>query len=276
MAHKLLRAHRPAETPAGHGVGLGEAVHDNGALLHAVDLREADMAVGTVGQAVVDLVGEHHDVGLADDVRDRLKLVAVHDRAGRVVRIGKDEQLGARRDGGAQRLGRQLELVLDARRQRHGNAACHLRERRVADKARLGDEHLLAGIDEGADGVVDRLGAADGDEDLLVCVVAQLVLAARERGDLAAQLGKTPVGGIEGLTLLKRLDAGAPDLPRGLEIRFADAERDCVGHFGCHFEKTADARRFDYFDAVRKHLIVVYHDIMTSLLSFSEGLYSTP
>ena len=98
MAHKLLRAHRPAETPAGHGVGLGEAVHDDGALLHAVDLCEADMAVGTVGQAVVDLIGEHHDVGLADDVRDRLKLVAVHDRAGRVVRIGQHKHLRFGRD----------------------------------------------------------------------------------------------------------------------------------------------------------------------------------
>ena len=148
------------------------------------------MAVGTVGQAVVDFVGEHHDVGLADDVRNGLKLVAVHDGAGRIVRIGENEQLGARRDGGAERLGGQLEAVLDAGRERHGNAAGHLGERRVADEARLGNEHLFAGIDEGADGVVDGLRAADGDENFLVRVVAQLVLAAREGRNLAAQLGK--------------------------------------------------------------------------------------
>lgn len=234
------------------------------------------MAVGTVGQAVVDLVGEHHDVGLADDVRNGLKLVAVHDGAGRVVRIGQNEQLGARRDGGAERLGGQLEAVLDAGRKRHGNAAGHLRERRVADKARLGNEHLLAGIDEGADGVVDCLGAADRDENFLVRVVAQLVLAAREGRNLAAQLGKTPVRGVERLPFFEGLDARAADLPWGLKVRLADAERNRVRHFCRHFEKAADARRLGDFYAVGEHLLVVYHDIMTSLLSFSEGSYSTP
>ena len=43
-----------------------------------------------------------------------------------------------------------------------------------------------------------------------------------------------------------------------------------------HFEKAADARRLGDFYAVGEHLLVVYHDIMTSLLSFSEGSYSTP
>ena len=136
----------------------------------------------------------------------------------------------------------------------------------------------IATLMEDAHGSSENFGldATEGQPYVVMVVGVNGAGKTTTIGKLAAQLGKTPVGGIEGLTLLKRLDAGAPDLPRGLEIRFADAERDRVGHFGCHFEKTADARRFDYFDAVRKHLIVVYHDIMTSLLSFSEGLYSTP
>ena len=69
VAHELLGAHRPAETPAGHGVGLGEAVHHDGALLHARQLGEADVRRLAVGQAAVDLVRQHDDVGLADAPR---------------------------------------------------------------------------------------------------------------------------------------------------------------------------------------------------------------
>ena len=158
-------------------------------------------------------------------------------------------------------------------------------EERVARDKYMGTSELQSILREEVTALMEEshgsekhfgLDAKEGEPYVVMVVGVNGAGKTTTIGKLAAQLGKAPVGGIEGLTLLKRLDAGAPDLPRGLEIRFADAERDRVGHFGCHFEKTADARRFDYFDAVRKHLLVVYHDIMTSLLSFSEGSYSTP
>ena len=224
MAHQLLRTHCPAETPAGHRIGLGETVHNNGALFHAVQLRKADVAIRTVGQAVVNLIGQHNDIRVLDDRCNRLQLIARHDRAGRVVRVRQDEQLGARRNSGAQTVRRQLELVLRAGRQRHRNTARHLRQRLVAYKARLRNQHLVPHIDNRTDGVVDRLGAADRHKDLLVRIVAQAVLAAHERGNLIAQLGKTPVGGVEGLSFFQRLNAGAANLPRRFKIRLAHTE----------------------------------------------------
>ena len=41
-------------------------------------------------------------------------------------------------------------------------------------------------------------------------------------------------------------------------------------------EKAADAGGLYDLDTVGEQLLVIYHAIMTSLLSFSEGLYSTP
>ena len=224
VAHQLLGAHCPAETPAGHRVGLGEAVHHDGALLHAGQFGKADVRVLAIGQAAIDLVRQHNDIGLADDGCDRLQLVPRHDRAGRVVGVGQDEQLGARRDRGTQRLGGELELVLHPGGQRDGDAARHLGQRGVAHKAWLRDEHLVARVDQHADGVVDRLRTADRDQDLLVRIIAQLVFAAHECGNLAAQLGKAPVGRVKSLSLFKGLDARAADLPRGLKVGLSHAE----------------------------------------------------
>ena len=41
---------------------------NNGALLHAVQLRKADVAVRAVGQAVVNLIRQHDDVRILDAV----------------------------------------------------------------------------------------------------------------------------------------------------------------------------------------------------------------
>ena len=229
-----------------------------------------------VGQAAIDLVRQDDDVGVAQDRGDGLQFVPRHDRAGRIVRIGQDEQLGARGDGRAQRIRGELELVLHAGGQRDGHAARHLGQRGIADKAGLGDEHFLARVDQRADGVVDCLRAADRDQDLLFRIIAELIFAARQRGDLAAQLGQTPVGGIEGLAFFQRLDARAADLPWGFKVGLADAERDRLGHGGNHIEELADARGFDLLDAVGEQLFIIYHAIVTSLLSWSEGSNSTP
>ena len=234
------------------------------------------MRVLAVGQAAIDLVRQYHNVGVAQDCGDCFQFISRHDRAGRVVGVGQNEQLGARRDGRAQRICGQLELILHARRQRNGHAARHLGQRRIADKARFGDQYFFAGIDQRADGVVDCFRAADRDQDFLVGIIAELIFAPCQRRDLAAQLGKTPVGSVEGLAFFQRLNARAANLPWGFKVRLAYAERDCVRHGRNHIEELADAGGFDLLDAVGEQLFVIYHAIMTSLLSLSEGSNSTP
>ena len=170
----------------------------------------------------------------------------------------------------------EFELVLHPGGQGDRDAARHLGQRGIAHKAGLGDEHFLARVDQRADGVVDRLRTADRDQDLFIRIIAQLILAAGQSGDLAAQLSQAPVGGIKGLAFLQRLDACAADLPGGFKVGLTDTKRDRLGHGGNHIKEFADARGFDLLDAVGEQLFIIYHAIVTSLLSCSEGSNSTP
>ena len=76
------------------------------------------------------------------------------------MRAERDEQLSARRNSGAQTVRRQLELVLRAGRQRHRNTTRHLRQRLVAYKTRLRNQHLIAHVDNRTDGEHHRADPA--------------------------------------------------------------------------------------------------------------------
>ena len=81
----------PAHPPAGHGVGLGHAVHDDarvGQLGH--ERRHRGELVVAVGEVLVDLVGDHPDAVLDRPPADGLDLVGRVDGAARVV--GRHEQ----------------------------------------------------------------------------------------------------------------------------------------------------------------------------------------
>ena len=51
-----------AHAPAGHGMALGEAVDQHGAVVQLRQIRRGDVAL-PIGEFRVDLIGEDHDVG---------------------------------------------------------------------------------------------------------------------------------------------------------------------------------------------------------------------
>ena len=59
-------------------------------------------------------------------------------------------------------------------------------------------------------------------------VVRESVLAFHEARYLLAELDESRVGGIEGASLVQRVDALFTDMPWSVEIRLSDAERDDV------------------------------------------------
>ena len=168
---KRCRTGGVAEPPAGHGVGLGEAVDHNRALRHAGQRRNRNVAVQAVGQLGVNFVGQHQHIRLAQDGGDLLHLGGTHDCARGVVGIREDQQLRPGRDGRAQLVGGQAELILGAGGNMHGHAAGQLGDRLIADKARLRDDDLIPGLDHRTDGQVDGLAAADGDQDVILFIV---------------------------------------------------------------------------------------------------------
>lgn len=109
---------------------------------------------------------------------------------------------------------------------------------RVGDEAGLMDDDLIAWVEEGAQGEIESLTDADGDEDFLFGVVAQLKVFGQEIGDSPAQFEQAEVGRVTGPSALQCIDRGLSSAPRSGEVRFTDPERDDVGDALDEFEKS--------------------------------------
>ena len=83
----------------------------------------------------------------------------------------EDEQLRFRRDGRTQLIRRQAELILGPGGDMHRHAAGQLGDGLIADKAGFGDDDLVPGLHERADGKVDGLAAAHRDEDVFFLIM---------------------------------------------------------------------------------------------------------
>ena len=233
-----------AEAPAGHGIRLGEPIDHNGTLPHAGQRGNRAMRL-PIGQLGVNLIREHKQVVRLQKRQNLFEVFAGHDSAGRVVRVGEHQHFGAGGEQRREQLGRYFELVLRLCVQRHGNAAHHLNQRRIADKAGLGHDHLVAGVNDGAERHVNRLAAADGDENLGLRLIMQAEAAVEIGGDACAQLGQTAVGGIVGLVFDNRIHTCVGDVIGRRKIRLPDGERNHILPPAEHIKELADAGRLD-------------------------------
>ena len=225
-------------------------MQEDGAVLHAGNGGEGVMRA-VVGQLGVDLVGDDQDVVLGADARDHSDILLAQRRAGGVVGVVEDDGLGPGRDGRAElRLG-DAELVPALRLDGDGHAVSEGDEGAVRDVAGLVVDDLVAGIGDGADGEVERLADADGDEDFIGRVVHAAELPLHVGGEGLAQLEQAEVGGVAGRAALQRVDGVFADVPGGGEVRLADAQRDHVLHRADDVEEVADAGAGDADQLVR-------------------------
>ena len=118
------RAAGIAKAPARHGVGLGKAVHHNGALLHAGQRCDRNMTIFAVVQLGIDLIRKHHNVGAAQHLGNFFQMLLFHHSTRGVVGERQHQKLGFWRDGCAQLVGSQAEIILLARGQVYRHAAC--------------------------------------------------------------------------------------------------------------------------------------------------------
>lgn len=88
----------------------------------------------------------------------------------------------------AHRLRRQTEAVVLAGDDLPDNTAAHSDQRSVADKGRRGNDRLIARTDQAADGKVNGLTSAHGDQDLVLRRVMQRKPPRKIVGNLPAQL----------------------------------------------------------------------------------------
>ena len=234
------RAARIADAPAGHGEGLGKSVQKNGALLHAGNAGDARVHTFK-RQLGINFVAQHDQIFFDGELRDGLDLRAVAGAAGGIARQIQHEQFAARLPRGAQRFDGQRKIIFCERRHGHGEAVRERDARRITDVTRLMKHHLVAGIDERAAREIERFAHADGDDDFVFRRVADGIIFLDVFADGAAQFNQTEIRGVMRFTFFQRVNAGFANVPRRVEIWFADAERNDILHLRDDFEKVADA-----------------------------------
>jgi hypothetical protein len=231
---------RIADAKAGHRESLREAVEEDRPFPHAGQRRDGGVRL-RIGKFGVNLVRDDEQVVLAADGGDFFQLRRGHDAAGGIAGEIDQQHFRLRRDGGAKRIRAELEFILLARGDGDGLSIRERDARTVGDVAWFVIKHLVAGIQDGAQGEIERLGNADGDEHFGRGIVPKFVVARDVIRDGRAQGEQAEVGGVTGFPALERVDGGLADVPGGDEIGLADAERDDALH-GLHdLEKIADA-----------------------------------
>ena len=276
LLHDDLVGQSVTQTPAGHSKGLGEAVDDNSTLLHAGQAGNRDVLL-TVGQIGVDLVGDDHQIVLNNGGNQRLQILAAHDGAGGVIGEGDHQRLGLGRNSSLQLFLGQAELVLLLQRNGNRNTVGHGNAGHIGDKARLGVQHLVSGVDDGPQSNVDGLTAAHGNDDFLHRIVGNTDAALRESGDFPAQLGQTGIGGIECLTPGQGTDTLITDMPGGIKVRLANAQRNGVRDITGGIKEPPDTGRLQrhHFSGqqVFSHAITILPSVLISSKSTPSSLY---
>lgn len=224
-ADQLRRARAVADPPAGHGVGLGDAIGEEHPLGQArFDSDDGGGQPRLVPDLVVDLVGEHQDVGVGEQHLGEGAEFAGGVGGARGV-VGGVEDDPARRVGDRrfQPLWRELESVGLGAGDDDRCAVVGEHHVRVGHPVRGRDDDLVAGVQGGRQGEVDDLlrPAAHGDP---VHRVAQPVAGVQLVGDGGAQLRSAVDGRVLGLAAPDGLDRGGLDVVGGVEVGLADSE----------------------------------------------------
>ena len=181
---------------------------------------------------LVHVVGQHPDMRMAHQhVGQRLHLVARIGGARRVRGRVQHQPFGARRDRALEILRLQLERLFQRRRHEHRLAAVDQHHLGIADPIGRGDDHLVALVQGGEEGVVEDLLAA-GADDRVGRLVVEPVLALELGGDRLAQRRNAEHRRIFRLAAADRRDRRLLDVVGRVEVGLADRQRNDVASLG--------------------------------------------
>ncbi len=224
-----------ADAPARHGIGLGHAVDDDGALLDlGAERSDGDVLRAVVDQEFVNLVRDDGKILFDRQIANRLQLLAGEHESVGVVGGIDDDGAGLVRHRRAEIVDGGLEVVFLPALHDHRHAARHPHDFGIADPVGAGDDDLVALLQQRLEGVEQRMLRAVGYHDLLGHVI-QSVVPLELIADGLPKLRHTGRGGIAGLSQIQRILGRLADVLRGVEIRFARAEADHVDALLLHF-----------------------------------------
>ena len=148
-------------------------------------------------------------------------------RAGRVAGAVQDHEPRARRDRSGELGGGDLETLFLAGRDNHRRAVREQHHVRIGHPVGRRDDHLVAGIEQRAAQVEDRLLGAVRHQDLRARVL-ETVVAAELADDRVAQLDGALDRGVTGVAGADRRDARLGNMGGRVEVRLAGAQADDV------------------------------------------------
>ena len=227
-ADHIARAAGIADAQAGHGVGLADAVDEDGVPLDGgAEAGDGVVARIAVDQLFVNLIGNDVEIVLHGQVGQLLQLLA---RPHAAVGVGggvEHKGLGARRDALFQILHPGQKALRLRAVEKHRAALGHAHHLGIAYPAGLIHNHLVAGVEDGLKRVVQRVLGAVG-YDNLIHLVAQAVVVEHAVGDGRAQLQRAGHGGVTGLAAIQRILEGLAHHGRRIKIRFACGKADHI------------------------------------------------
>ena len=230
----VFGSRQPADAPARHGVGLGNAVDDNGTFFEFLARRgDGEMFDAVVDEFGIDLVGKHVNTRLFHHFADGADLLfGVHGARGIGGRV-EHEKFGLGRDRLFDVFGRNFEVVVLAPFHKHAHAAADLDEFGIGEPVRSGNDDFVAFFQKREHRVEDGMFRARGHDDLGRLVIEVIVFFEFLR-DLFAQFEQSRRGRIFGKSLIERRFRRVDDVLRRVEIGLARAETDDRFSFRFH------------------------------------------
>ena len=233
-----------ADAPACHGIGLGKAVQQDGAVLHLRQPGKADMPLAAVGQVTVDFIGNYNQVMLYGKAGNGNQLLSGKNGSCRIVWVADEQCLGLVSDMRLQILRRDAEVVLDFCRYRHRHATSQGCTCLVGHIARLRNEDFIPWCQDGTHGNVQSFADAYGHQHIGLWLIVNIEVTLLQGTDFLTELQQSSVGSIGGVALFQAVDTAFPDGPWRNKVRLAHAQGNNILHLRSYVKEAADAASF--------------------------------
>ena len=230
---QFFRADEIAHPPAGHGIGLGEALAEDG--LGAQVLPPRQVAAGGIDQLVVDIVTDQVDVFSQHRPGDGIQAALPQNDPRGIAGGIEDDGLRLLRQAGIQGFLRDLEVRF-GHIQKDRLGSCRRDNGGIQGEGGCWDDHLVPGVQDAGEGGIQGLGGPHRHQYLFRGSGSSPVRF--KGGNGGAQRGRALVWGIVGFPPGKGFQRRLTDGLRGSLVRLADGEHPAVrgglGQIGEH------------------------------------------
>ncbi len=247
------------------------------ALLHTRQGCNGSVLLLIITKLGVNLIRQHKEVVLHTDGSNLLQRLARSNRTRGVRGKIQHQHLGTRGNGSLQFGWIQCKKIINTRLHRLGRTVSHHHRGSVAHIAGLMVQHLIPWIQQTTQRQVNSLAHSHRGQNLTQRVIFHMEEIRHILADSAAQTLQAIVTCVSRMSLLQGRNGSLADIPRGHEIRLANAQGDNILAARSQVEKLTDAGTRHIHDLLGKHLSPVHnHGIMVRRSASGSSAYRRP